>query len=247
MKKVYSGTSGWAYSTWKPDFYPAKLSSKKFLSYYSSRLNSVEVNYTFRSMPTEKLLMGWEAETPPDFKFAVKANQTITHIKRLRSATRATSEFTDSLLSLKKANKLGPVLFQLPPNLKCDLSLLTDFLAGLPRALRSTVEFRHDSWFQDGVYAVLRKANVALCLAESEKLETPNVHTADFFYLRMRKDKYSAKVLETIKQRVLDLAQKGEVFVYFKHEDTPEGAFHAEELLQTMNTQLAGTRLNLST
>jgi uncharacterized protein YecE (DUF72 family) len=231
MKKIYSGTSGWAYSSWKPSFYPSKLSSKKFLNCYSSRLNSVEINYTFRTMPTEKLLVSWAAEAPPGFKFAVKANQTITHIKRLRSATKATSEFIDSLLPLKKADKLGPVLFQLPPNLKCDLSLLADFLAGLPRALRSTVEFRHDSWFQDGVYTLLRKANVALCLAESEKLETPNVHTADFFYLRMRKESYSAKVLKTIKQRVLGLAQKGDIFVYFKHEDTPEGAFHAEELL----------------
>jgi uncharacterized protein YecE (DUF72 family) len=237
MKKVYAGTSGWAYSSWKPDFYPPKLSSKKFLNYYSNRLNSVEVNYTFRSVPTEKLLVGWAAEAPRDFKFAVKANQTITHIKRLRSVTKATSEFIDSLLPMKKAGKLGPVLFQLPPNLKCDLSLLTDFLAGLPRAVRSTVEFRHASWFQDGVFAALRKANVALCLAESEKLETPDVHTADFFYLRMRKEEYSAKALEAIKQRVLNLAQKGEVFVYFKHEDTPEGALHAEGLLQTMNTQ----------
>lgn len=123
------------------------------------------------------------------------------------------------------------MLFQLPPNLKCDPSLLADFLAGLPRALRSTVEFRHDSWFQDGVYALLRKTNVALCLAESEKLETPNVHTADFFYLRMRRERYSAKAIDIIKQRVLGLAERGDVFVYFKHEDTPESAFHAEELL----------------
>jgi uncharacterized protein YecE (DUF72 family) len=120
MKNIYAGTSGWAYTTWKPDFYPAKLSSAKFLNYYAGRLNSVEVNYTFRSLPTEKLLTGWMAETPPGFKFAIKANQAITHIQRLRSADKATSEFIDSLLPLKEAGKLGPVLFQLPPNLKCD-------------------------------------------------------------------------------------------------------------------------------
>jgi uncharacterized protein YecE (DUF72 family) len=231
MKKVYAGTSGWAYTTWKPDFYPAKLSSAKFLNYYAGRLNSVEVNYTFRSLPTEKLLTGWMAETPPGFKFAIKANQAITHIKRLRSADKATSEFIDSLLPLKEAGKLGPVLFQLPPNLKCDLPLLTDFLAGLSQDVRSAFEFRHDSWFQDGVFTILRKSNVALCLAESEKLVTPDVHTTDFSYMRMRKEEYSAKVRKALRQKVSNLAQKREVFVYFKHEETPQGALHAEELL----------------
>jgi uncharacterized protein YecE (DUF72 family) len=231
MKKIYAGTSGWAYTSWKPDFYPAKLSSAKFLNYYASRLNSVEVNYTFRSLPTEKLLMGWMAETPSGFKFAIKANQTITHIKRLRNAGKATSEFIDSLQPLKEAGKLGPLLFQLPPYLKCDLPLLTDFLAGLSPNVRSAFEFRHDSWFQDGVFTILRKANVALCLAESEKLETPDVHTADFSYLRMRKEKYSVQARKELKRKVLNLAQKNEVFIYFKHEETPEGASHAEELL----------------
>jgi len=230
MRKIYAGTSGWAYTTWKPDFYPAKLSSAKFLSYYASRLNSVEVNYTFRSLPSKKLLMGWMAETPPGFQFAIKANQTITHIKRLRNAGKATSEFIDSLLPLKQAGKLGPVLFQLPPNLKCDPPLLMDFLAGLSQDVRCAFEFRHDSWFQDGIFTILRKTNVALCLAESEKLETPDVHTADFSYFRMRKEEYSAKARKLLKQRVLNLAQEGEVFVYFKHEETPEGALHAEEL-----------------
>jgi uncharacterized protein YecE (DUF72 family) len=231
MRKIYAGTSGWAYTTWKPDFYPAKLSSAKFLNYYASRLNSVEVNYAFRSLPTENLLVGWMAETPPDFKFAIKANQTITHIKRLRSAAKVTSEFIDSLLPLKEAGKLGPALFQLPPNLKCDLPLLSDFLAGLSEDVRSVFEFRHDSWFQDGVFTILRKSNVALCLAESEKLETPDVRTADFFYMRMRKEKYSAKARKSLRRKVLNLAKKGEVFVYFKHEETPECALHAEELL----------------
>jgi uncharacterized protein YecE (DUF72 family) len=231
MRKIYAGTSGWAYTTWKPDFYPAKLSSAKFLNYYASRLNSVEVNYAFRSLPTENLLVGWMAETPPDFKFAIKANQTITHIKRLRSAAKVTSVLIDSSLPLKEAGKLGPALFQLPPNLKCDLPLLSDFLAGLSEDVRSVFEFRHDSWFQDGVFTILRKSNVALCLAESEKLETSDVRTADFFYMRMRKEKYSAKARKSLRRKVLNLAKKGEVFVYFKHEETPECALHAEELL----------------
>ena len=231
MHKIYAGTSGWAYATWKRGFYPAKLSSAKFLNYYATRLRSVEVNYTFRSLPTEKLLMSWIAETPPGFKFAIKANQAITHIKRLRNAAKISSEFIDSLLPLKDAGKLGPVLFQLPPNLKCELQLLTDFLAGLSRDVRSAFEFRHDSWFQDGVFTLLRKANVALCFAESEKLETPDLRTTDCSYLRMRKEKYSANARKCLKEKVLNLAKKGEVFVYFKHEETPESAFHAEELL----------------
>jgi len=236
MKKIYAGTSGWAYPKWKPGFYPAKLSSAKFLNYFASRLNSVEVNYTFRTMPTEKLLTGWVAETPLGFKFAIKANQTITHIKRLRNAVAVTSKFLDSLRPLKKADKLGPVLFQLPPNLRCDLPLLTDFLAGLSKNVRSAFEFRHDSWFQDDVFDCLRKANVALCLAESEDLETPHVCTADFCYFRLRRDKYSDQARKSLKQKVLNLAEKGEVFVYFKHKDSPEGALYAlyaEELLKT--------------
>jgi uncharacterized protein YecE (DUF72 family) len=231
MKTIYAGTSGWAYTTWKPGFYPAKLSSAKFLNYYGTRLNSVEVNYTFRTLPTKKLLEGWIAATPPGFKFAIKAHYTITHIKRLRKVARMTIKFMTSLLPLQNANKLGPVLFQLPPNLKCDLPLLADFLAGLPHHVRIAFEFRHPSWFRDDVFATLHKANVALCLAESEKLETPDVYTADFSYLRMRKEKYPAKARKSLKRKIRNLAQKGEVFVYFKHQETPEGALYAEELL----------------
>src|SRR5580658_2068009 len=133
MATVYAGTSGWAYASWKPNFYPPKLSAAKFLGYYSSRLNSVEVNYTFRSTPTEKLLTGWIEATPPGFLFAIKAHQRITHIKRLRDAGEDTERFVSSLEPLRAAGKLGPVLFQLPPFLKCDLPRLEDFLTALPR------------------------------------------------------------------------------------------------------------------
>jgi uncharacterized protein YecE (DUF72 family) len=235
MKMVYAGTSGWAYATWKPGFYPANLGSTKFLGYYASRLNSVEVNYTFRILPTRKLLKDWIAATPPGFIFAVKAHQSITHIKRLRKAKGVTSKFIARLRPFQEADKLGPVLFQLPPNLKCDLPLLTEFLAGLPHHVRSAFEFRHDSWFQDAVFTMLRKANAALCLAESEKLETPDVQTADFSYLRLRKESYSAKARKGIAQKVLRLAQEGEVFAYFKHQETSKGAFYAEELLKAIN------------
>lgn len=146
-----------------------------------------------------------------------------------------TSEFIDSLLPLQKTGKLGPVLFQLPPNHKCDLMLLTDFLAGFSRHVRSAFESRYPSWFQDGVFAALRKANVAFCQAESEKLETPDMQTADFSYLHLRKENYSTKVRKAIAQKALHLAKLGELFVYFKHEETPEGALHEEALLAAAN------------
>jgi uncharacterized protein YecE (DUF72 family) len=230
-KKIYAGTSGWAYASWKPKFYPAKLASAKFLGYYATRLNSVEVNYTFRSRVTSKLLAGWIAATPADFRFAVKAHREITHIKRLRGAAVPTLKFLKSLEPLRGADRLAPVLFQLPPFLKCDIVLLDEFLATLPRQTRAAMEFRHPSWFVDDVYDRLGRANVALCQGESDKLETPDVATADFCYLRLRKESYSPSARKKISNRVVEAAHRGEVFVYFKHEDTPEGVLNAESLL----------------
>lgn len=230
---VYAGTSGWAYPAWKPSFYPAKLASAKFLGYYASRLNSTEVNYTFRRFPTEKLLAAWVEATPPDFKFAIKSHQSITHIKRLKEAADSTAKFIVALKPLRDANKLGPVLFQLPPFLKCDAPRLKSFLAELPPDTRATFEFRDPSWFTEEIYSILRCANGALCIAESEKLETPNIQTADFAYLRLRDPEKltSAKARKELLARVEDLKARGDIFVYFKHEDSPEGAVHAEELL----------------
>jgi len=231
MGRIYAGTSGWAYSTWKPDFYPAKLGSDKLLSHYANRLNSVEVNYTFRSNLTKQLLKGWIAATPPGFKFAVKAHQSITHIRRLRNAGGLTSKFISSLRPLRMTRKLGPILFQLPPFLKCDLELLKDFLHRLPMHTRCAFEFRHASWFSDSVFSALRDANVALCLAESDALETPNVRTASFSYLRLRKEKYSLKSRKALAKRAEGFAKKGDVFAFFKHQEKPEGPLYAEELL----------------
>jgi uncharacterized protein YecE (DUF72 family) len=230
--KIYAGTSGWAYATWKPDFYPAKLAPAKFLGYYATRLNSVELNYTFRRNVTKNLLSGWIAATPPDFKFAVKANQKITHVLRLRDAAEAASDFVSSIEPFREAGKLGPVLFQLPPFLKCDLARLEGFLAGLPRGTPAAMEFRHVSWFTEDVYKLMRKSNVALCQAESEKIETPDIATAGFRYFRLRKEDYSAAARKALFRKVADATRDGDVFVYFKHEDTPEGALYAEALLK---------------
>ena len=189
---IYAGTSGWAYAGWKPDFYPAKLPAKSFLSHYGTRLNTVEVNYSFRRLVAPSTFENWTAATPADFKFAVKAHQKITHILRLKNAEEMVRAFLASVGPLHQSGKLGPILFQLPPNLKCSLELLDGFLRELPRAPRYTVEFRHESWFADPVYDLLRKHNVALCVAESEDRTVPDETTADFSYYRFRQPEYSA-------------------------------------------------------
>jgi uncharacterized protein YecE (DUF72 family) len=231
--KVYAGASGWAYATWKPKFYPAGLGAKKFLAHYASRLNSVEVNYTFRTVPTEKLLAGWMSSVSPDFGFSVKANEQITHRKRLRDATAITKEFLNSLQPLREAKRLGCVLFQLPPFVKCDVPLLSEFLASLGNVGRISFEFRDASWFGDNVYSALCKANAALCIAEGEKLDTPHVKTADFSYLRLRQEKYSPRERRLIAQRVSKLVTEGDVYAYFKHVDEPWAPLAAEELLSS--------------
>ena len=232
MPKLYSGTSGFAYPSWKPDFYPEKLPSKKFLAYYSERLNAVEVNYTFRRLPSASTLENWVNQTSAGFVFPVKAHMRITHILRLKP-----SEFTEvffrAIDPLRTARRLGPVLFQLPPALKCDEALLADFLATLPGDLRCAFEFRHASWLADPVYRLLEKHRVALCLAESEKLVIPEVVTAGFVYSRLRMPEYSAADRKEIAARVEHLLAQGQdVYVFFKHEETPAGAIYAEELLK---------------
>lgn len=230
--RIYAGTSGWAYGSWRPKFYPAKLGAAKFLEYYATRLNSVEVNFSFGNALTPKILADWISATPNGFLFAVKANQSITHRKRLHGAARHTAKFLKSLDPLRAAGKLGPLLFQLPPNLKCDLTLLDGFLATLPAGTRAAMEFRHASWFTEDVYDRLGRANLALCEAESENLLTPEIATADFRYFRLRKPKYPPAARKRIAALATEAARNGDVFLYFKHEDTPQGARYAEALLQ---------------
>lgn len=237
---IYAGTSGWAYSGWKPKFYPAKLPSKQFLAHYASRLNTVEVNYSFRRLVARNVYEGWCAATPAEFKFAIKAHQRITHIHRLKNAEEFTRAFLSSIAPLYEAGKLGPVLFQLPPNLKADAALLEDFVALLPRTLRYAFEFRHQSWFADAIFDLLRKHEIALCVAEAEKLTVPDVVTAGFAYYRFRQPEYTAQqrreIAEKIGGRRTDVQ---DVFAYFKHEETPEGALYAEELLREVGSKAA--------
>ncbi len=232
MPKLYAGTSGFAYAKWKPDFYPQKLAAKNFLQHYATRLNAVEINYTFRQLPKAATLEGWVTATPSEFRFACKAHMRITHINRLKE-----SEFTElffkALEPLRASKRLGPVLFQLPPNLKLDLPLLSAFVERLPTDILHTFEFRNTSWLTDEVYGLLQKHRVALCLAESDKLEIPRVITADFVYARLRKENYSAPELADIAARTKDqLAAGRDVYLFFKHEDDPAGAIQAEGLLK---------------
>jgi uncharacterized protein YecE (DUF72 family) len=230
---LYAGTSGYAYPTWKPDFYPEDLPSTRFLRHYAGRLNCVEVNYTFRHMPSEKTVTSWIESTPPGFLFAVKAHQTITHANRLKEGAREPTEyFLDKLRPLQEAGRLGPVLLQLPPNLKLDLDRLTRFLELLPRDLRFTFEFRNTSWFASEVYDVLRRYGASLCVAESDELVVPDVVTAGFAYYRLRKPPYDELALTRLRRRAGELLDGGrDVYLVFKHEEDAGGALEAERLL----------------
>lgn len=232
MAQLYVGTSGWAYPSWKPDFYPEKLAQKKFLNFYSSKLNAVEVNFTFRQLVKESTVQNWIAETPEHFRFTIKAHQVLTHIKRLHDAEEFLKRFLGTLEALERAKRLGPVLFQLPPNFQFHPQVLADFLRALPRVMRAAFEFRHDSWFTDATWATLRERNVALCVAESEERNTPDVVTADFAYYRYRKPTYTTEERKAMVARIREqLAAGRDVFAYFKHEETPEGALYAVEVM----------------
>ena|SRR5580698_1515777 len=230
---IFVGCSGWAYATWKPGFYPAKLSSKKFLEYYGSRLNSVEVNYTFRSLPSANTMASWLGTVGEGFRFSFKAPQRITHFLRLKSCGEALASFAASIQAAADARRLGIILFQLPPNFKADVSRLDEFLAeSKSTGLRFAFEFRHASWFADEVYAVLRNHESALCMAESDELVTPDIETAAFACYRFRKSDYDTRALEAVHTRLQQRAQSGDVFAYFKHEEEPTGALHAAALLE---------------
>ena len=232
---LFAGTSGFSYPAWKPDFYPKNVPSKQFLSYYATRLNSVEANYTFRRLAPAKVLEGWVNATPEGFVFGCKAHQNLTHIMKMKDAESFTELFLKSLEPLRVSRRLGPVLFQFAPTFKIDLDRLDDYLTLLPGDIRFAFEFRHASWLVDELYERLAARNMALCLAESDRLEVPKVMTANFGYFRLRKGDYSEEGRREIAGRVRELLDGGrDAYVYFKHEDDPRGALWAEELRQAV-------------
>jgi uncharacterized protein YecE (DUF72 family) len=232
---LYIGTSGWAYPRWKPGFYPADLPEREFLEFYSSRLNAVEVNYTFcgRHAVRPHVAERWLAQTHPDFLFAFRGPKPITHFyrHRLRGAEDRIRQFEKMLLPFRQAGRLGPVLFQLPETFTIDASTLDDFLRRWPRELRVSFEFRNPTWFTDEIYGILRRRGAALCLAERDESATPEVLTAGFAYLRLRKSTYSAASLARLARRISDYAKSGDVFAFFR-QSGEDGPFYARRMLR---------------
>ena len=218
--RVLVGTSGFSYQAWKGTFYPADLPQARMLAFYASRFPAVEVNNTFYRMPSPKTLATWRAQVPAAFRFALKAPQRVTHQLRLRDAAEPVAWFYRAAAELGEA--LGPVLYQLPPSMKKDLPRLAAFLDLLPAGGRAAFEFRHASWFSDEVYQALRGRGAALCVAESEELESPLVATAGYGYLRLRREAYSGADLAAWAERILDQPWQ-EAYAFFKHEDAGEG------------------------
>ncbi len=233
----YIGTSGWAYPRWRPRFYPADLPESRFLTFYSGRMNTVEVNYTFcgRHVLREAVAERWLAEAPRDFLFAFRGPKPITHFHRhrLRDAGDRVQQFEATLVPFRRAGRLGPVLFQLPETFTVDTEVLDAFLRGWSRELRVSFEFRHSSWFDDEVYEVLRRHGAALCLAERDGMTTPDILTAGFVYLRLRKSAYSRAALEGIARRIERYAEQGDVFAFFR-QTGDEGPVYAETVMRRL-------------
>ncbi len=229
--EVLAGTSGFSYKEWRGEFYPEKLAAAEMLAYYSSRLPAVEINNTFYRLPKTSVLESWASQVPDGFRFVVKASRRITHFKRLREAAEETSYLLETLGTLGR--QLGAVFFQLPPNLKKDPDRLASFLGLLPRRAPVAFEFRHESWFDDEVYQLLRDNQCALCSADTDDSteSVPVVATTDWGYLRLRREDYDDAAL----QGWLDTIRAQEwqrAFVFFKHEDSAAGPLMAERFME---------------
>lgn len=227
--RTWIGTSGFQYPEWKGGFYPEKMPVAKMLAYYAERFPTTEINYTFRQIPKETTVTKWVEGTPANFRFTFKAPQKVTHFAKLRNCWGTIAYFHEVMVGL--GEKRGAVLFQLPPNFGKEVETLAAFLNELPGAMKAVFEFRHESWFADEVYDLLRKHNAALCLAESEDLMTPREVTADFGYLRLRREDYMEEDLEEWVAFLMKQARRwSEVFIYFKHEEKGTGPVFAAEM-----------------
>jgi len=216
--RLRAGTSGFSYKEWKGPFYPEKLPNKDMLGYYAERLSTVEINNTFYRMPKRDMLETWAGKVPEDFVFVLKASRKITHHARLKEAATDSVEYLWNMASAL-GPRLGPILFQLPPNMKKDVDRLASFMDALPQGLRAAFEFRNESWFDDQVYDALRDGGHALCLADTDDDHAPElVPTTNWGYLRLRREDYTDDALGTWKSAI-DAQPWKEAFVFFKHED----------------------------
>ena len=234
MGELHVGTSGYAYKGWKGSFYPEKLPDKEMLTFYAGQFSTVEINYSFYQMPKERVLEQWAGVVPEGFRFALKANQRITHVQRLRNCESTLKRFLEVASVLEEGNHLGPILVQLPPNFKFDAPLLEEFLALRPRAFRFAFEVRHASWYTEETYALLRRFETALCLAETDDFTPPDVLTAPFTYVRLRREEYSAKELSAWRKRFDAWRAAGaDVYAYVKHEDAGKGPKYVRQLIDS--------------
>src|ERR1044071_1820634 len=226
----YLGTSGYSYKEWKGPFYPEDLPEKQMLRFYGERFRTVEINNTFYRMPKPSVLEGWAAEVPENFRFVLKASQRITHMQRLKDAGDSVSYLLKVAGALKE--RLGPLLFQLPPFLKKDAQRLREFLELLPKDRRVAMEFRHESWFDEEIFTLLREHGAALCIAEAEDgVEVPFVPTASWGYLRLRRPDYGDEQLKSWAKRVGEQAWN-DAFIFFKHEDEGKAPQMARRFLE---------------
>lgn len=228
------GTSGYNYPEWRGSFYPEKFPAAKMLAFYSERFNTVEVNYTFYRIPTPALLEGWAKGTPEGFSFTLKAPRRITHDAKLQRVEDLTQTFCRTATTL--GSKLGVLLFQLPPTMKRDDAILGAFIETLPEGTRAAFEFRHPSWHDDAVFAALRRRNLALCVADSEKMSTPVVPTADYAYFRLRDEGYGPADIEAWGRTIRGLGGIGDAYVYFKHEEQGKGPEFARSLIDALGS-----------
>jgi uncharacterized protein YecE (DUF72 family) len=226
------GTSGYNYPEWRGSFYPDKFPTAKMLAFYSERFNTVEVNYTFYRIPTPALLDGWARGTPEAFTFTLKAPRRITHDAKLQRVEDLTQTFCRTAATL--GSKLGVLLFQLPPTMKRDDAILGAFIDTLPEGTRAAFEFRHESWHDPAVFDALRRRNLALCIADSEKMSTPVIATADYGYFRLRDEGYRPADIETWARTIRGLAGIGDAYVYFKHEEQGKGPEFAQLLMTAL-------------
>jgi uncharacterized protein YecE (DUF72 family) len=227
--RVLAGTSGFSYKEWKGSFYPEDLPAADMLRFYSERLPAVEINNTFYRMPKPALLEGWAAQVPEGFRFVLKASRRITHHKRLKEAGEEVAYFFRVAEAL--GDRLGPALFQLPPNLKKDLPRLEAFLALRPAGSRAAFEFRHASWFDDDVFGALRARGAALCIAEDEELATPLESTCGWGYLRLRRQDYGEDDVAAWAEKIRGRSWS-EAYVFFKHEEAGAGPRLATRILE---------------
>ena len=214
--RLLAGTSGFSYAAWKGPFYPPKLAAKEMLRYYAEHLPIVEINNTFYRLPSIAMLDTWAAQVPETFRFAIKAPRRITHIKRLADCAAETDALLAAVGTL--GERLASVLFQTPPFLRADVTLLERFVGVLPQGLKAAFEFRHVSWLQEPVLALLGERNFALAISETDERAVDLPRTADWAYLRLRKTSYTSAELAGWLAR-LRAARLTEAQVFFKHEE----------------------------